>query len=95
MDDSDLRLDGNALAGSLQEIFAREITVARARCGHCGRIEPVGAEHAYTQAPGAVVRCRHCQNVMMVLVEGGGRYRLSIQGSTWIEVDAPEAGAAR
>ncbi len=86
MDETNLRLDGNALAGAFQEIFALEITAARVRCGHCGRIEPVGAEHAYTQAPGAVVRCRHCENVLMVLVEARGRYRLSFQGSSWLEI---------
>jgi phage FluMu protein Com len=86
VDETSLRLDGNALAGSLGEIFVHEMTSARVKCARCGRIEPVGAEHVYTQAPGAVLRCRHCENVLMVLADGGGRLRLAFQGCTWLEV---------
>ena len=43
MDDNDLRLDGNAAAGPLAEIFGREMTTAEAVCGGCGVDAPVGS----------------------------------------------------
>jgi hypothetical protein len=36
MDDK-LRLDGNAAAGSLREIFSFEVTAAQYACAGCGR----------------------------------------------------------
>jgi ribosomal protein S27E len=90
MDETTLRLDGNALAGPFQEIFVHEMTAAQVSCAHCGRVEPVGAEHVYAHAPGAVVRCRHCEGLLMVIVQGGGKYRLTFQGSRWLEI--PEGG---
>jgi hypothetical protein len=49
MDDADLRVDGNALAGVLSEVFVHEMTSARIACDGCGEVEPIGAEHAYMQ----------------------------------------------
>ena len=86
MEDADLRLDGNALAGELGELFAFELTQARLRCDGCGTIAELGAEPAYTQAPGAVIRCRSCDGVLLVLVHVAGGHRLSLTGATWIEV---------
>ncbi len=89
MDETSLRLDGNALAGSLGEIFARDVTASDVQCARCGRIEPVGAEHAY-RGPGAVLRCRHCANVLMVIVERRGALRLTLAGCRWLDVPAQE-----
>ncbi len=86
MEDADLRVDGNAIAGLLGEVFAAELSGARVRCHGCGSIAELGAEPAYTQAPGAVVRCRDCDGVMMVVVKGGGRTWLGLTGTTWIEL---------
>jgi Family of unknown function (DUF6510) len=36
-----LMLDGNAVAGLLQEVFATEMTIAVATCGTCGAREPL------------------------------------------------------
>ncbi|MDU0287802.1 DUF6510 family protein [Saccharothrix longispora] len=33
-------MDGNALAGPLAEVFAVDLTAARARCGSCGETGP-------------------------------------------------------
>jgi phage FluMu protein Com len=86
MDETSLRLDGNALAGAFQDIFVQEVTVAHVECGHCGKVEPIGAEHVYMNAPGAVVRCRHCENVLMVLVDSPHGYRLAFHGCVWIDL---------
>ncbi len=89
MEDADLRVDGNAIAGLLREVFAVELSAARVRCAHCGGIAEIGAEPAYAHAPGAVVRCRVCSREILVLVRGGGRYWLSLAGATWLEIPEP------
>lgn len=87
MDESELRLDGNALAGRLRDIFAREMTPALACCASCGHVAPLGAAHLYAgqPAPGAVLRCEGCEEVLLVLVERGGRWRLGTPGLRWID----------
>jgi hypothetical protein len=95
MDETQLRLDGNAAAGLLREVFVQELTAARGACGSCGAIAAMGAQHLYMypQSPGAVVRCSTCQDVLMVLVHAGGRYRLGLQGLRWLEVHDPAEAA--
>ena len=53
-------LDGNAIAGTLVEVFGGEMTTAIGVCGHCGARGPVAEVVVYTRAPGVVVRCRAC-----------------------------------
>jgi hypothetical protein len=90
VDDGELRLDGNAAAGLLGELFAGEVTCALGRCGSCDAIAELGAQHLYmyANAPGAVLRCRSCESVLMVVVHAGDRYRLGMQGLAWLEVRA-------
>jgi hypothetical protein len=86
VDETSLRLDGNALGGMFQDIFLREVTAAHVECAHCGRVEPIGAEHVYMHAPGPVVRCCHCENVLMVMVRTPGGHRLAFHGCRWIDL---------
>jgi hypothetical protein len=86
MDDADLRVDGNALAGVLGEVFVHEMTSARIACDGCGEVEPIGAEHAYMQAPGIVLRCRHCEDVLLVITQRGSRYLLGFKESRWLQI---------
>jgi hypothetical protein len=62
---SDLVLDGNAAAGLLQEIFALEITRAQAQCDACGSTGAVGSLRLYAAPMGAVLRCTHCDGILM------------------------------
>ena len=62
-------LDGNAIAGSLMEHFGTEMTVAVGACEHCGAIQLIAELRVYPRAPGTVVRCRACGNVVIVLIE--------------------------
>jgi ribosomal protein S27E len=87
VDDSGLRLDGNSLAGALREVFAHEMTSARIACAGCGNVEPIGAEHAYLQAPGIVLRCRHCDDVLFVMTGEGGRHLIGFPRSRWLEFE--------
>jgi hypothetical protein len=69
MDYDDLRLDGNAAAGQLGEVFAREMTAATGTCASCGATNVFGSAQLYTQAPGAVLRCPNCTAVLMCIVQ--------------------------
>ncbi len=66
--DTDLRLDGNAAAGLLSEIFAAEMTSATGTCASCGATNAFGSAHLYAHAPGAVLRCPNCAAVLMCVV---------------------------
>ena len=68
MDDADLRLDGNAAAGLLSEIFAAEMTTASGTCTSCGASDVFATAQVYMQAPGVVLRCPSCTAVLMCVV---------------------------
>jgi hypothetical protein len=94
MDETQLRLDGNAAAGILREVFVHDLSAARGACAACGTIAPMGSQHLYMYplSPGAVLRCTTCQEVLMVFVHAGGRYRFGLRGLTWLEIlDSVEA----
>ena len=85
MESEALRLDGNAMAGTLGEVFVHEMTAARIACKGCGKVEPIGAEHAYVQAPGIVLRCCHCDSVLLVVTHTGETYRFGLGRTRWLE----------
>ncbi len=62
-------LDGNAIAGLLQEVFGAEMTNAIGMCGTCGAAGPVAECVVYLRAPGTVARCGNCGCVLMVFVK--------------------------
>jgi ribosomal protein S27E len=61
-------LDGNAIAGQLHDVFSSEMTTATGTCATCGSTTIVAELVVYLQAPGTVVRCPVCGNIMMVFV---------------------------
>jgi hypothetical protein len=80
------RLDGNALAGPLREVFAVDVTAATARCAGCRRGGVVAELHVYADAPGLVARCPACEQVVLRLVRGPDRAWLDLRGSLSLEV---------
>ncbi len=62
-------LDGNSIGGLLIDVFGAEMTGASGTCGTCGDTGPVAELVVYQQAPGTVVRCRACGNILMVFVK--------------------------
>lgn len=85
----DRRLDGNAIGGLLREVFAVEMTAAQSTCAHCGAINEVGRVQVYVQAPGTVVRCPDCEQVLMRIVRGRGRYWVDLTGIRSLEFAEP------
>ena len=78
-------VDGNAVAGLLQEVFAVEMTTAIGTCDGCGAREPIGAVHVFLGA-GAVLRCPHCDNALVKIVSSAGRMWLSMPGIRSLEL---------
>jgi hypothetical protein len=80
-----LMVDGNAVAGLLQEVFAVEMTTAMGTCGNCGATEPVGATHVFRGA-GIVMRCPNCDYVLVKIVKADERLWLGFPGFQMLEV---------
>ena len=80
-----LMLDGNAVAGLLQEVFAVEMTTALGTCNACGAMEAVGALHVFRGA-GIVMRCPHCDNALVTIVKDGTRVWMSFAGVRTLQV---------
>ena len=83
---SDLKLDGNAIGGLLAEIFTMEMTSAQGTCAGCGAVNAIGRVHVYVNAPGTVVRCPDCTGVLMRIVHGNGRYWVDLSGLRVLEL---------
>jgi Zn finger protein HypA/HybF involved in hydrogenase expression len=81
----ELMVDGNAVAGMLQQVFAVEMTTATVTCGNCRAAEAVGALHVFRGA-GIVLRCPHCDNVLAKIVEGGARMWMDFGGMQTLEI---------
>jgi hypothetical protein len=81
----ELMLDGNAVAGLLQEVFGVEMTTALGTCGGCGATEPVGAVHVFRGA-GIVLRCPHCRNALAKIVRSDTRVWVDLGGLRVMEM---------
>jgi len=73
-------LDGNAIGGLLCDVFGADMTTAVGTCASCGSAGPVAETVVYLQAPGTVVRCRACGNMLMVFVRKSGMTCVDLQG---------------
>ena len=80
-----LMLDGNAIAGLLQEVFAVEMTTALGTCGECGAAEPVGAAHVFRGA-GVVMRCPRCGSVLVTILKDDARVQIGFVGVRTLQV---------
>jgi hypothetical protein len=76
----ELRLDGNAAAGVLSEVFTPEATAAVVRCASCGAEGAVGAAEVYPHGPGTVLRCPSCEAVVMRFARIRGRLVADLSG---------------
>jgi len=81
-----LMLDGNAVAGLLQELFVVEATTMVGTCRNCGAREPVGAARVFRGA-GIVLRCPHCDHALGRLVKAQGRMWVDLGGIRSLELD--------
>lgn len=73
-------LDGNAVAGLLCELFARDVTTAEVTCGTCGVVNEIGGTRVYGGTMGAIFRCT-CGSVVMRLVHTPAGTWLDMRGT--------------
>lgn len=85
-------LDGNAAAGALADVFAVDVTVIRSTCAACGATAALAEHRLYADAPGLVLRCPGCTNVVLRFAAGGGRARLDLRGARVLQIVLDEAG---
>jgi len=81
------RVDGNAVGGTLGEIFAFEVTMARAACAGCGSVSRVGQMMVYAHDAGTIVRCATCDNALIRVTHPPGRYWLDLRGVSYLQVE--------
>ena len=82
------KLDGNAAAGILQEIFPFEMTSVQATCTGCGLTGAIGTLAVYMHGMGTVVRCPACDTVLMRVVHAKGQYWLDMRGVRVLQIGA-------
>jgi DNA-directed RNA polymerase subunit RPC12/RpoP len=80
MQTEELRLDGNAAAGTLSEVFDGDVTSALATCAGCGSARPMGALLEYGNGMGVILRCPGCNTAMLRMVRTRGYVRLDASG---------------
>ena len=81
-----LMVDGNAIAGLLQEIFGTDMTTAVGTCAKCGSSEQVGAIHVFRGA-GTVLRCAHCDNALVKIVKSETSIWIALGGMRSLEIE--------
>jgi Zn finger protein HypA/HybF involved in hydrogenase expression len=85
-------LDGNAAAGILNEIFTLEMTRNSFECAHCGHEGEMGTLLAFTQAPGMILRCPGCENIILRIVQLPEAIYLDMRGAAYLRLERATAG---
>jgi predicted RNA-binding Zn-ribbon protein involved in translation (DUF1610 family) len=80
MDESELHIDGNGVAGMLQQVFVTEVTTVKRVCQSCGEEHPIGSHRAYAGA-GTVLRCPACGDVAATVGVLPGEYVIGLRGA--------------
>ncbi len=81
----ELRLDGNAAAGTLGEVFSFEVTNAEYTCEGCARTDRLGAAMVYeVRGLGVLVRCPNCDSALIRVAHNRGRYLVDLRGTRYL-----------
>ncbi len=81
----ELRLDGNAAAGTLGEVFSFEVTMAEYACGGCGRADRLGGAMVYeVRGLGIIVRCPSCDNALIRLAHSREQHMVDLRGMRYL-----------
>ncbi len=81
-----LVVDGNAVAGMLEEIFSMEMTASPTECAACGYEGEVGTLLAFIAAPGLVLRCPECKKAMLRIVTTPRAVYLDARGAAYLRL---------
>ncbi len=80
-------LDGNAVAGLLAAAMGADMTTVPGACGHCGTVSVVAQLRAWTRAPGMVLRCPVCSEVVLRIVQTPTATLIDASGAAWLRFD--------
>lgn len=86
------RLDGNAAAGSLREVFAFEPTTAKYACGRCGKAGVLAEALVYeVGGMGTILRCPGCDNALIRLSRASGQRAdakpvVDLRGAAYLQI---------
>lgn len=86
MQAEEMRLDGNAAAGILRDLFATDVTAAFATCKGCGRVGPMGTLLEYGHAMGVILRCPSCDSAVLRIVRTPGWLRVDASGISLLRI---------
>jgi hypothetical protein len=83
-------LDGNAAGGILRELFAFDVTTAIVICEGCDAEGEIAQARVYGGSMGALLRCAHCDTVMIRLTHTPRGFFLDMRGARRMFVSAAE-----
>jgi phage FluMu protein Com len=87
VDEADLMVDGNAVAGTLAAAFGEDMTAVPGKCAHCGAVAMVAEMRAYVRAPGSVLRCPSCSGVILRVVETEAAILVDARGAAYLRFE--------
>jgi len=85
-DEGATRLDGNAAAGVLTQVFCGEPSGAMIVCAGCGATAAIGAMPAYGLELGAILRCPHCDTAVLRVGAAGAMLWVDLRGSVSLRI---------
>jgi hypothetical protein len=85
-DEGPTRLDGNAAAGVLTQLFCGEPSGAVIICAGCGATAEIGALPAYGLELGAILRCPHCDTAVLRVGAAGTMLWVDMRGAVSLRV---------
>jgi hypothetical protein len=74
-------LDGNAAGGILSELFAFDVTAASVICEGCESEGEIAQARVYGGTMGALLRCAHCDTVLIRLTRTPQGFYLDMRGT--------------
>ena len=80
------RLDGNAAAGLLTQVFCHEPSGALIICAGCGATAAIGALPAYGLELGAILRCPRCDTAVLRVGAAGAALWVDLRGAVSLRV---------
>jgi len=83
------RVDGNALAGPLSEIFRSDMTLASGECRSCGHLMLLADTVVEMDDAGFIVMCSNCKHVLFTVVKSEKRTWIDLQGLAGLGIPSP------
>jgi hypothetical protein len=71
------KVDGNAVAGLLSELFDGDVTVLRGVCDGCGAEAALAEAVVELDETAAIVRCRSCTHTLFTVMRDGDSVRVA------------------